>query len=428
MRRLQRSLIVTLAAIAAGAVALLVIERRDRESEPATRALQDAARNDRDILYWYDPMRPEVHFDAAGKSPFMDMDLVPKYADRGAGVIEIDPRMTQSLGMRSVPVRTGTFDAEISTVGTVAVDVRRMTSVETRVAGWVERLAVRAEYDPVKRGQLIAGIYAPELMAAQEDFVLALALADPQIVRAARDRLALFGVGAQQIAALERTREPTRTVDVRAPVDGYVTTLAVREGAQVVPGMPIVEVADLAQVWIMLDVPEAQAGRVRPGNAVEFALPALPGERFTGSIDYVYPELDTRTRTLRARAVIQNPEDRLRPGMYADVTISGDVHDDVLLVPSEAVIRTGTRDVVIVDEGAGRFRPVAVRVGPESAHDTVILAGLEAGQRVVTSGQFLIDSEANVRGVYRRLERGPADMSKPDHGETHTPSSAEPPQ
>jgi Cu(I)/Ag(I) efflux system membrane fusion protein len=303
-----------------------------------------------------------------------------------------------------------------------------MTSVETRVAGWVERLAVRAEYDPVKRGQLIAGIYAPELMAAQEDFVLALALADPQIVRAARDRLALFGVGAQQIAALERTREPTRTVDVRAPVDGYVTTLAVREGAQVVPGMPIVEVADLAQVWIMLDVPEAQAGRVRPGNAVEFALPALPGERFTGSIDYVYPELDTRTRTLRARAVIQNPEDRLRPGMYADVTISGDVHDDVLLVPSEAVIRTGTRDVVIVDEGAGRFRPVAVRVGPESAHDTVILAGLEAGQRVVTSGQFLIDSEANVRGVYRRLERGPADMSKPDHGETHTPSSAEPPQ
>ncbi len=374
-----------------------------RQQEP-----EAASAGEREVLYWYDPMRPDVRFDAPGKSPFMDMQLVPKYADEAAAhLVEIDPRMVQNLGMRTATVELGTLSPRIDSVGRVIVDERRLTAVEARAPGWVERLHVRAEGDPVRRGQLLAEIYAPELLAAQEEFVVALEVGERRLVEAARDRLLLFGVSEAQIDALAASRRPKRRIEVYAPVGGYVTELAVREGAQVAPGTPLFRLADLSRVWVTADVTEAQADRVAAGQHVEVRLPAIPGRTFDGSVEFVYPQLDVQTRTLRARAAIDNPQLALKPGMYADVAILPEPQPDVLLAPQEAVIRTGRRTVVIVAEGAGRFRPVEVEVGGASDGRIAVLAGLEAGQRVVTSGQFLIDSEASLLGAYDRLGGDP---------------------
>ncbi|HXG28517.1 MAG TPA: efflux RND transporter periplasmic adaptor subunit [Nevskiales bacterium] len=350
------------------------------------------------ILYWYDPMKPEVHFDKPGKSPFMDMELVPKYAETaGAGVVEIDPRMAQNLGMRTAAVRRGTFWQRIDATGAVAIDERRIVAVEARTAGWIERLAVRAIGDPVRRGQVVAGVYSPELFATQQELALAQKLGDPALVEAARTRLRLLGGGDRDAAS------PQPRVAIHAPQAGVVTELRVREGAQVTPGMPLMMLADLSRVWIVVAVPEAQAGWVATGKPAEARLRALPGRVFEGRVDYVYPLLDAETRTLRLRLVFDNPDGALKPGMYAEATVFGGARREVTLVPTEAVIRSGERSMVIVAEAAGRYRPVEVRIGAERAGESEVLEGLVPGQQVVVSGQFLIDSEASLVGAYRRL-------------------------
>ncbi|MEC9364728.1 MAG: efflux RND transporter periplasmic adaptor subunit [Pseudomonadota bacterium] len=359
---------------------------------------------DREVLYWYDPMKPDVHFDAPGKSPFMDMQLLPRYGSAAGAadgtIVQIDPRMAQNLGMRTAPIKTGTFWQRVDTVGAVGVDEHRIVAVEARAAGWVERLDVRAEGDPVEKGQRVAALYSPELYAAMQELNLARDSGDTVLIDAAEQRLRLLG----------GTPGSGTTTPVRAPLSGYVMSLAVREGAQVVPGTPLMKLADLSRVWVQVEVPEAQAAWVREGRSAQARFKSLPGQVFEGTVDYVYPLLDIATRTVRLRLVFDNPDGLLKPGMYADVTVYGGARRDVLLAPTEAVIRTGTRNVVIVDEGEGRYRPVEVESGPERSGEIVILSGLDAGARVVVSGQFLIDSEASLLGAYRR-------MSAPDNGE-----------
>ena len=353
-------------------------------------------------LYWYDPMVPTQHFDKPGKSPFMDMQLVPKYADDaggsmgGASLVQIDPRMAQNLGMRVAEVKIGTFWQRIEAVGSVALDERRIVTVESRTAGWIERLDVRAEGDVVKKGQRLAALYSPELFAARQELKLAQQSGDAALTQASQQRLRLLGGGAGGGSQS----------GVFAPASGFVLELMAREGAQLSPGMPLMKIADLSQVWLNVEIPESQAGWISVGKSAEARLKSLPGKVFEGTVDYLYPQLDMGTRTLRARLVFDNGDARLRPGMFADVTLFGGGQKEVLLVPSEAVIRTGERTVVMVAESAGRYRPAHVEAGPERNGETMILSGLEAGQSVVVSGQFLIDSEASLLGAYQRMSKG----------------------
>lgn len=350
-------------------------------------------------LYWYDPMRPDQHFDQPGKSPFMDMQLVPKYADDagadtpGGAVVTIDPRMAQNLGMRTAVVKAGTFLQRVEATGSVAVDERRIAVVSARAEGWVERLHVNAVGDTVRKGQVLAGLYAPEVLAAQEELAFARTLGDATLVSAAQARLRLLNAGTQA----------QRQDAIVSPQSGVVVDLAVRQGAQVTPGQPLMTLADLSSVWVQVEVPETQSNWLRAGQVAEVRFKGLPGKVYKGEVDYVYPLLDTATRTVRARVVLGNADGALKPGMYGAVTIRGDALHDATRVPTEAVIRTGTRNVVIVAESAGRYRPVAVVPGPERDGEMVVTGGLKPGQHVVVSGQFLIDSEASLQGAYHRM-------------------------
>jgi len=407
-----RNLIVIVVGVAASAAAGWWLLRSPAPPEhaghePAAAASDEPAPAEPRVLYYYDPMRPDVHVDAPGKSPFMDMDLVPKYAGGGEGegvVVEIDPRMAQNLGVRTAPVTLGTFSHSFDAVGAVEVDERLIFAVESRAEGWVEQLNVRAVGDPVRRGQAIAGVYSPELYSAQEELALATKSGDPDLVAASRQRLALLGMSEGQIGEVQASGRAERRVRIVAPSGGVVTELNVREGQKVMPGMPLVRITDLSRVWITIEVPESLSSWVQRKGKAEARLSALPGRAFEGRVDYVYPGLDTATRTVRARLVFENRDGALKPGMYANVAILAGTQQDAVQVPTEAVIRTGKRTVVIVAEGEGRFRPVEVTLGQEHEGTIVILSGLEAGQNVVTSGQFLIDSEASLQGAYQRIE------------------------
>ncbi|MDP9007835.1 MAG: efflux RND transporter periplasmic adaptor subunit [Pseudomonadota bacterium] len=361
-------------------------------------------------LYWFDPMRPQEHFDTPGKSPFMDMQLVAKYPDEAtstaaapAGSIAIDPRVVQNLGLRLSAVERGNLARSVDTVGVVAVDEHRIEAIEVREPGWVEVLDVRAAGDPVRRGQRLAAVYAPDLLATQQELLIARNSEDAQLVEAARRRLALFGLSATQIAHIEKTGQAERRVDYYAPFDGYVMELGARQGAAVAPGTVLFQLAALDSIWINAEVPEIQAGWIQPGDPATAELPSRPGERFQGRIDYLYPELTQATRSLKVRIVMKNPGIHLRPGMFATVHLRGTTQDQVLTIPTEAVIKTGTRSVVIVADDGSHFRPALVRVGAEHGGRSEILEGLSAGQNVVVSGQFLIDSEASLRGAFENL-------------------------
>ncbi|HWG68748.1 MAG TPA: efflux RND transporter periplasmic adaptor subunit [Steroidobacteraceae bacterium] len=406
------------ALLAGSAVLIAVLGALFIRQHPGARLTPGAAKGA--PSYWYDPMHPNEHFDKPGKSPFMDMQLLPKYADgapnigstpasasaaAGArpGTISVDSRLVQTLGLRLEKVERGSFSRVLDTVGSVGVDEHRIEAIQVREPGWVERLEVRAAGDTVRRGQLLAGIYSPDLLATQQELLIARSAGDPKLIEAARHRLALFGVSAGQITRVEKSDRVERRVDYYAPFDGYVIELGVRQGAAVQPGTTLFQLADLTSVWVLAEIPESQAAWLEPGDPADLDLPARPGERFRGRVDYVYPELTQATRTLKARIVVGNPSKHLRPGMFAAVHIHGAGQRRMLTLSSEAVIRTGTRSVVIVADDGTHFRPVLVRVGAEYDGRSEILEGLTAGQNVVASGQFLIDSEANLRGAFDHL-------------------------
>jgi Cu(I)/Ag(I) efflux system membrane fusion protein len=399
-RRTQIAALVGLVVV----IAILgVVVLRQHQAAPAKQIATREAPS-----YWYDPMHPSQHFDKPGKSPFMDMQLVPKYADRAAGSgapasIEIDPRIVQTLGIRLATVEQSSFARVVDTVGLVAVDEHRIEAIQVREPGWVERLDVRAVGDSVHRGQLLAGVYSPDLLATQQELLISRSSNDPTLIEAARHRLGLFGLSDAQIARVEKTGQVERRIDYYAPFDGYVMELGARQGAAVEPGATLFQLANLSSVWMIAEVPEAQAAWVKTGNPAEAEVPALPGERFEGKVDYLYPELTQATRTLKVRVVFNNPNQQLRPGMFATAHLRGPTQESVLTVPTEAVIKTGARSIVIVVDDATHFRPAVVRVGAEHGGRSEILEGVQLGQNVVASGQFLIDSEANLRSAFDDL-------------------------
>jgi Cu(I)/Ag(I) efflux system membrane fusion protein len=268
---------------------------------------------------------------------------------------------------------------------------------------------VRAVNDRVTRGQLLAEIYAPDLLAAQEEYLLLSAHQDAgeqdrQLAQAARQRLSLLGLSEAQIERVRATGKAQRTIGVLAPAGGIVQDLGAREGAQISPGTSLFTLVDLWSVWVMAEVPEDQLGWIGTGRAAKVRISAYPREEFEGRVDFIYPGVNPETRTVRARLSVPNTALKLKPGMLAEVTIFGGPKREVLLVPSEAVIRSGTRNVVLVADGPGKFRSVPVEVGMEGNGKTEVLAGLNVGEQVVVSGQFLLDSEANLRTGLSRLE------------------------
>lgn len=369
----------------------------------------------RSVLYYHDPMVPGKKFETPGKSPFMDMMLVPAYAGaQGAdnSTVSVSSRIQQNLGLRTGEVVSGQLVSDVSAVGTVAWNEREQYVVQARATGFVEKLHVRASLDQVGKGQPLLDIYVPDWVAVQEDYLTAKRLQNDllgsgraSLADAALQRMRQAGMSAAQIALVERTGQVQARLTLVAPATGVVTDLTAREGSTVMPGMPLMRINALSTVWVQAEVPESQATRLAAGASVAAQTPALPGEVFWGQVQAMLPEVNPATRTRKARMVLANPKGKLVPGMFMQMQLTPSVRGQVratLLVPSEALVRTGKRTLVMVVED-GAFRPVEVQIGSEQSGQTEILAGLSAGQKIVLSGQFLIDSEANLKGVQARL-------------------------
>lgn len=375
-----------------------------RQAAPA----QAAAPEGRKPLYWHDPMVPGQKFDKPGKSPYMDMPLVPVYADEGtgAGTVAISPRVEQNLGVRTVAVTSAALPLTVSAVGSVALDERAVAEVQARANGFVERVLVRAPLESVRRGQPLAEVTMPDWVAAQEEFLAVRGMhagASPALLDAARQRMRLAGMNEQQVRQLEAGgRVQARQVLV-APRNGVVTELAAREGMAVAAGAPLYRINGLETVWVNAELPEAVLAQVTVGTPVVARAAAMPDAELRGKVDAILPQVDPTTRTIRARIVLDNPGARLAPGMFVNLSFAPRQGHAALLLPSEAVIRTGTRNVVMLEEGAGKFAPVAVELGPEAGGQVEIRSGLQAGQKVAVSGQFLLDSEASLKGSGQRM-------------------------
>lgn len=384
-----------------------------RPSEPITQALDDTATEHAakhlDSKYVC-PMHPQIVRGEPGNCPICGMDLVQKMIDEGAGkhpTVSISGEIIQSMGVRTTRVELGTLWKYIRTVGRVDYDETRLAHVHPRANGWVERLKVRAVGDEVRRGQVLGYLYAPDILSAQVDFLVALkqygANASALKVDKARNLLRVLDVPESVIKGIQNKKETRITVPLTAPIKGIVTDLGIRDGMYVTPGTEMVTIADLSQVWVLVDVFENQLDWLTPGLSAEIRVPARPGQVWEGTVDYIYPELDPKTRTLKVRLSFANPEQMLRPNMFAEVVIYGGPKHNALSVPRDALIVTGEREAVVQALGEGRFQPVDVVIGMRRGGKVEILSGLKEGDEIVVSGQFLIDSESSLQASFLRM-------------------------
>ncbi|MBC3246751.1 efflux RND transporter periplasmic adaptor subunit [Pseudomonas lurida] len=363
-------------------------------------------------LYWYDPMYPQQQFDKPGKSPFMDMQLVPRYADSASDntAVQIDPRVAQNLGVRLATVTRGVMASTLEVPGILAFNDRDVAVVQARASGFVERVHDRAPGDVLKSGAPLVDLLIPEWAAAQEEFLALRRSADARLLAAARQRLRLSGMPSGLIAQIERSGRAQSVVTVTSPIGGAVQTLEVREGMTVAAGQTLARINGLDRVWLQVAVPQDQGAALTVGQAVESRFAGLAGQTFKGTVSAILPAIASDSRTIQVRVELPNPDGTLRPGMIAQVRLAQSTVQPVLQVPSEALIRTGKRVVVMLAEEGGHYRPVDVEVGAQSQDQTTIRSGLQEGQQVVASGQFLLDSEASLRGVSARSS-GPSEMS-----------------
>ncbi len=378
------------------------------------------------ILYYHDPMVPGNKFDKPAKSPFMDMMLVPVYADNdGDGSkVTVSPRIQQNLGVRTALVTEGTLSPQVSAVGNIAFNERDQVLVQARSTGFVERLHVRATLDRVSKGQALAELYVPDWIAAQEEFLSVRRMKGidlASLVDGARQRMLQVGMSDAQIVLVESTDRTQPRITLTAPISGVVTELMVREGMTVMAGATLFRINGLGTVWANAEVPESQAALLRSGVKVQATSPATPGAKFDGKVQAILPEVNPTTRTLKARLELANANGALVPGMFVQMQFMDRRRDKALLVPTEAIIQTGKRAVAMLAEDNGRFRPVDVELGIESGGQTEVKRGLQLGQRVVVSSQFLIDSEASLKGIEARLNVEPrptAASTSPRHAGT----------
>ena len=359
-------------------------------------------------LYWVAPMDSNYRRDKPGKSP-MGMDLIPVYEDEsstddfGPGAVRVAPHVVNNLGVRTAPVELENMHTEISTVGYVQYDEDKLIHIHPRVDGWIEKLYVKAEGDPVEKGQPLYSLYSPQLVNAQEELLIALKRNNGSLVTAAKDRLKALQLSAGLIKELEKTKKVQQTITFYSPQAGVVDGLKIREGFYVKPGDTLLSIGKLDQVWVEAEVFERDAALIKEGLPVSMTLDYLPGEDWTGVVDYVYPALNSKTRTLRVRLKFSNPDFQLKPNMFAQVSIHANQADSAIIVPKEAVIRTGKQDRVVLALGDGQFKSIEVTIGRVDKDSIEILSGLNEDDVVVTSAQFLIDSESSKSSDFKRM-------------------------
>ena len=395
-------------------------ERAAASGSPAREAPAAAAAG-RKVLYWYDPMKPEVHFDKPGKSPFMDMALLPRYAEEvppvgqgapGFSVVRMPLERRQEIGVTTAKVERQPVGGNVLTNGVVAEDEARMHAVSVKFSGYIEKLFVDRTGQPVRRGQPLASVYSPDLVATEHEYLLAVenarrlagsssgaAASDARaLLDAARQRLRLWDIPDSEIERIESSGQVSRDLTLFSPVSGVVLKKDVLPGMAVTAGMPLYTVADLSVVWVLADVYPSEMAAVAAGDPAQISASSLPGETFRGRVDFVYPTLSEETRTVKARIVIPNPNERLKPGMYVRVSLTGPERQ-VLAVPRPALIPTGERQIAFVEQSPGVFAPREVKTGVAGNGFVEILSGLSEGESVVTSANFLIDSESRIGAI-----------------------------
>ena len=387
--------------VAISLVTILLTACSEDESNKTEVAAPD--KKEKKILYWVAPMDATYRRDEPGKSP-MGMDLVAVYDDGGDGSsVKISPAVENNMGVRTAMIKKDKLWRRIDTVGYVDFDENKISHLHLRTKGWIEKLYVKSEGERVTKGQLLFEVYAPELVNAQEEYLQALRSNHRGLTSASRERLIALGISDSQIKQLNKIRKVKQYVKVYAKQDGIIAKLSIREGMFVTPKKLVMSLADLSSVWLLAEVFESQADWVKVGQSAEVSLSYLPGREWEGEVEYIYPSLDPKTRTLKVRLRFDNKDESLKPNMFAKVVIYGGAKREVLIIPREALIRTGNDERVIVSLGEGRFQPREVTAGIESGDYIEVIKGLSAGDMVVTSGQFLIDSEASLKASIARM-------------------------
>lgn len=395
--------------------------KREKATAQVTSPLSPLPSSARRVLYWYDPMAPGSKFDKPGKSPFMDMQLLPKYADEepsagaggqaGAPTVSLSAEAIRATGVATVPVTRQDLKHEIRAVGTIEADETKLERVAARVPGRIERLHVNFAGQPVRRGAPLYALYSPDLVSTQREYLLALeqqrrlsasgsteaAESARELVRAARDRLKLWGIGEGQIRELERSGRAQLTLTFVSPISGTVLQKNVIAGQYVQEGTEMYLLADLSSVWLVAQVYEFELGRLRTDQPAVVTTSASPGRSFEGRIAFIEPVLDQQTRTARVRIVLPNRNGQLKPGMFADARLQVPIEEG-LSVPRSAVIDTGTRRVVYVERAPGTFQPREVTLGATAGDRVAVLDGLKEGEKVVAAANFFIDSQAQLSG------------------------------
>ncbi|MCC6710323.1 MAG: efflux RND transporter periplasmic adaptor subunit [Gammaproteobacteria bacterium] len=395
--------------LAAGIALGMFIARspgHDPQAMPAPVAAPKPA--ERKVLYWYDPMKPEQHFDKPGRSPFMDMDLVPRYAEPAVASqaqgkqddgIAMAQGMARTLGLRTVAARRGRLASSIDAIGEFQFNQRDVATLQSRADGFVERVYGRAPGDVVARGAPLVDLLLPSWGSAQQEFLAVLALGDTRLLEAARTRLHLLGMSDELIRRVERTRQTQALITLGSPIAGVIMNLEVRSGMRVAAGDTLAVINGSDPVWLEVAVPERGATGLALGAPVRAELAAYAGEVFEGKVASILPAADSATRSLRVRASFANADGRLHPGLSARVTIAAPANVETVLIPSAALIRGGQQDRVIMVAADGRYAPRVVQVGREAAGEVEILHGLDEGESIAASAQFLLDADASLKGL-----------------------------
>lgn len=371
-------------------------------------------------LFYRNPMNPDVTSPVPAKDS-MGMDYVPVYADNEAskvvGTVKIDPVVVQNIGVRTAIAKQTSISRTIRAVGRVDFDEERMSRLHPKVEGWIEEIRVDKTGQTVAKDDILLSIYSPKLVSTQQEYLLALNNVSTlskspfdeirrgaqELVKSSRERLQLLDVPEHQIKALEKTRTIQKTLHIHSSVDGTVIRIGARQGQFVTPKTELYMMVDLNQVWVYADVYEYELPWVKIGDEVEMTLASVPGKTFRGSLSYIYPYAESKTRTTKVRLVFDNSESLLRPDMFAEVRIQADTLEDVVVIPAEAVIRSGERSQVFIVRGPGKFEPRIVNLGIESDGQVAVLSGVDAGDEVVTSAQFLVDSESKLREATAKM-------------------------
>ncbi|MFV8461764.1 efflux RND transporter periplasmic adaptor subunit [Vibrio campbellii] len=361
-----------------------------------------------DPLYWVAPMDPNYQRDKPGKSP-MGMDLIPVYADDlsggsdKAGTVFIDPSVENNLGVKTAKVELEPLSPRIETVGYVAFDESALWQTNVRAAGWVEKLYINAVGEKVNKGDVLFTLYSPELVKAQEELLSAYKTGRKGLIKGSTERLVTLGVDKAQIRSITRQGKASQTIEIKAPADGVIASLNIREGGYLSPAQAVISAGPLGEVWVDAEVFERQAHWISSGSNAEMTLDAIPGKEWQGNVDYVYPILDPKTRTLRVRLKFSNPNGELKPNMFANIALKPISDDQVLTIPRSSVIHSGGMTRVVLSEGEGKYRSARIEVGREAGDKIEVLKGLTQGEHVVTSAHFMLDSESSQSADLSRI-------------------------